>query len=42
MSAITGEGVVQCGNFLDKGRPHFLAQKTSDFSKFMVWGGPFS
>jgi len=38
-----GEEVVQCGHFVDKGegffrcgRPHFLAQKTSDFSKCVV------
>jgi len=38
------EGFVQCGHFADKeeggffrcGRPHFLAQKASDFYKFIV------
>jgi len=41
-SAVTGGGVVQCEHFSDKraffryGRPHFLVQNTSDFSKFMV------
>jgi len=35
-------GFVQCGHFADKGgslqlrTPHFLAQKPSNFSKFMV------
>jgi len=40
---LEAEEVVQCGHFADKGkgffrclRPHFLAQKTWDFSKFMV------
>jgi len=35
-----GEGLVQCRHFVSKGfrcgRPHFLVQKTSDFSKFML------
>jgi len=39
-----GGGFVQCGHFADKGgrgffrcgRPHFLAQKNSNFSKFML------
>jgi len=31
-----GRGFVQCGHFADKGFFNFLAQKTSDFSKFMV------
>jgi len=45
MSAVRGRrGFVQYGHFADKGgegvlqmrTPHFLAQKTSEFSKFMV------
>jgi len=37
MSAVRG-GVVLCGHFSDKGggSPHFLVQKTPDFSKFMM------
>jgi len=39
-----GRGIVQFEHFADKwgggffsyGRPHFLARKTSDFSKFMI------
>jgi len=43
MKDVRGQGLFQCRHFAEKGewffrsgRPHFLVQKTSDFSKIMV------